>query len=340
MIIRNKSVGAREPCYVIAEIGSNHCQDLDLALDMISMAAEAGADAVKFQSIKFDQLYAPVEASSELRDWFKFIELNESWYPKLFDRAESEGLAFLSSPTYQGAIDLLVGLGVPALKLASPQVQGNLPLVKKAAESGLPLILSLGYADYGDIQRAVRCCQDAGNGDLILLHCISAYPSQPKDARLRFIPTLKSMTGLPVGFSDHTLGYHLPLAAVALGATVLEKHVTVSRNADGPDHHFSLTFKEFSEMVARIREVESALGDGTRMHLLPEEMALRQSVGMKAIISKEIKKGTILDETCVAFLRSERTGLSIDALGSLGRYKARKDLSRGVVIQWVDIQLV
>ncbi len=338
--IGGRTVGAGNPTYVIAEIGANHDQDLSIALDMISMAAEAGADAVKFQSVLFDRLYHPSIETSEFREWFRQIELDEAWYPRLAERAKAAGVDFLSSPTYTEAIDLLVACGVPALKLASPQVQGNLALVRKAAATGLPLVLSMGYAEYGDMINALRACREEGNEQLVLLHCVSSYPAAPSDLRLGFMLTLAAMTGYPTGFSDHTLGIHMASAAVALGACTIEKHVTLDRARSGPDHHYALTFPELREMIIHIREVEVALGDGTRIDLLPEEMALRDKVCLKAITRHEIGIGEALTSDAVIFLRAGRDGLGQDELPELGRYCARHPIAAGVVLQWSDLQLV
>jgi sialic acid synthase SpsE len=337
--ISGRAVGSGNPAYVIAEIGANHDQDLELALDMISMAAEAGADAVKFQSIRFDRLYDPTMEPPDFREWFRQIELDEAWYPLLADRAKSAGVDFLSSPTYVEAVDLLVACRVPAIKLASPQVWGNLPVVRKAAASGLPLILSMGYSGYGDIVNAMATCREAGNEQIVLLHCVSKYPAAPSEARLGFIRTLAMMTGLPTGFSDHTLGTHMAAAAVALGACALEKHVTVDRDRSGPDHHFALTFPELRSMIEHVREVEEALGDGTRMELLPEELMLREKVRLKAITHRAIRENESIGSGIV-FLRSGRNGLSPSDLGNLERYRARHHIDAGKAIQWSDLQLI
>ena len=175
--------------YLIAEIGSNHNQDKSRALEMINMAAEAGADAVKFQSIRFDRLYHPQYETDEFREWFRQIELDESWYPELAECAQQVGVEFISAPTYIEAIDLLEECNVPAYKIASPQVQGNLDIVRRAAQTGKPLIMSLGYSEYRDISNAIQAAQDEGNNQITLLHCISKYPMRPEEANLRFIKT-------------------------------------------------------------------------------------------------------------------------------------------------------
>ena len=334
-----RCIGVGNPTYIIAEIGSNHDQDLQLAMDMIYQAADSGADAVKFQSIRFDQLYNPKTESNEFRKWFKKIELNESWHVKLAECARVAKIDFLSSPTYLDAVDLLVNCGVVALKIASPQVQGNLALLKKAAATRLPLILSMGYADYGDIARALRICAEEDNDQIVVLHCISKYPTLPSEARLGFIPTLASMTGFPVGYSDHTLGTYMAPVAVALGACIIEKHVTTSKFRNGPDHHFALSFAELREMVSKIREVETALSDGTRLYLLPEELKHRDKVKFKAISSKDLKKGDLLVHDSVIFLRSERAGITQEELGDPMRYCIRYEVPANTLLQWSDLQL-
>ena len=337
--IGGRVIGSGNPTYVIAEIGANHDQDLSIALDMISLAAEVGADAVKFQSIRFDRLYRPTLETSEFREWFRQIELDEAWYPRLIGRAKSVGVDFLSSPTYVEAVDLLVDCGASALKLASPQVQGNLPVVRKAAATGLPLVLSMGYAEYGDMVNVLRACREEGNEQLVLLHCVSKYPAAPYEARLGFMQTLAAMTGYPTGFSDHTLGTHMAAAAVALGACAIEKHVTLDRGRSGPDHHYALTFPELRDMIVHIREVETALGDGTRIDLLPEEMALRDKVRLKAIARREISAGESLGCDAVVFLRAGREGLYQSDLPELSRYCARHPIAADTVLQWSDLQL-
>jgi len=338
-LIGDRPIGKTHPSYIIAEIGSNHSQSLSQALDMMILAAEAGADAVKFQSIQFDALYLEKLESSEFREWFRQIELDESWYPDLANQAKKLGIDFLSSPTYASAIDLLEAVHVPAYKIASPQAQGNLEVVAKAAQTGKPLIISMGYCTYGDLVRVVRLCEEQGNRSLVLLHCVSKYPAQPEDANLRYIQTLSAMTQLPVGYSDHTLGIHMPLAAIALGACVIEKHVTLDRQAPGPDHAFAITFPEFKAMVQAIRAVEAGLGTGTRMSLLPEELTYRKNVELKAIASAPISPQTPLSSQNIRFLRTSHTGISIDQAPLLMRAIAKTEIEQDSVIKWSMLNL-
>ncbi len=331
--IGKRTIGKGHPTYVIAEIGTNHNQDLNMALDMISMVKETGADAAKFQSIKFSDLYLESLETKDFREWFRQIELEESWYEALAKRCAEEGIDFLSSPTYESAVDLLEKVNVPAYKLASPQVQANLKVVAKAAKTKKPLILSVGYCEYSDIVRAVNHCKANGNDSLILLHCNSKYPVKAQESNLTFIQTLSTMTGELTGYSDHSMGTHMGVAAVALGACIIEKHVTTDRNQKGPDHPFALTFNEFKDMTEQIREVQLGLGTGARLHLLPEEWESRRKVELKAISSKDIKPGDLLSDENIMFLRSNQKGLSIDYQDIVKNTKAKQTIESGSLIQ-------
>jgi sialic acid synthase SpsE len=320
--------------YLIAEIGSNHNQDKSRALEMINMAAEAGADAVKFQSIRFDRLYHPQYETDEFREWFRQIELDESWYPELAECAQQVGVEFISAPTYIEAIDLLEECNVPAYKIASPQVQGNLDIVRRAAQTGKPLIMSLGYSEYRDISNAIQAAQDEGNNQITLLHCISKYPMRPEEANLRFIKTLEKMTGYPVGFSDHSLDDHVSIAAVAMGACIIEKHVTIDRNMPGPDHGFAMTFDEFGQMVSRIRDITAALGDGVNLSLLDDEYAFRKKVEQKMFSKRPIKAGDQIQQEDILWLRHAGNGITKSEQELVSKFRATKDIESDMLITW------
>lgn len=330
-------IGAREigpgcPVYLIAEIGSNHNQDRALALEMIDMAASAGANAVKFQSIRFDELYLEGHEDAEFREWFRQIELDESWYADLAARAAAANVDFLSAPTYERAVDLLEACEVPAYKLASPQVQGNLAVVRRAARTGKPLIMSTGYCLYPDIERAVTACESEGNRNIVALHCISKYPTDPAEANLRFMDTLATMIRTPVGYSDHSLGPHLAVAAVARGACAIEKHVTTDRDQPGPDHHFAMTFEEFGDMAGMIRDVSLALGSGERQTLLPDEMKHREFVALKAFAARDFAAGEAFDAAAVMAYRSQKKGLAIEGISAYEGRRTRSPVARGTLL--------
>jgi sialic acid synthase SpsE len=330
----------KDKVYLISEIGSNHNQDKSLALEMIDMAAESGADAVKFQSIRFDKLYQHDYETDEFRRWFKKIELDENWYLDLAEQAKKSGVDFISAPTYIEAIELLEECNVPVYKLASPQVYGNLDIVRRVAQTGKPLIMSLGYSEYSDISKAIKAVENEGNNQITLLHCISKYPMKPKEANLRFIQTLQKMTGYPVGFSDHSLDDHLTMAAVAMGAVVIEKHVTLDRNMSGPDHNFAMTFNEFSRMESRIRDITLGLGDGVRLRLLKDEYIHRKSVELKVFSKVNIEKGALIDDSMLFFKRFSGGGIiKSDSVLLLGA-RVINSIRSGELIELKNIQIL
>jgi sialic acid synthase SpsE len=325
--------------YIIAEIGSNHNQDLDTALHMIEAAAKIGVNAVKFQSIKFADLYNPELEDESLKRWFDAIELDEKWYPVLAAKCRALNVDFLSAPTYEGALELLEACNVPAYKIASPQAQANLPLVKKVAELAKPMFISMGYGTYTDIEAVIKCCESAGNRSLIPLHCVSQYPVRPADANLHFMPTLSAMTGYPVGFSDHSAGDELAIAAVSLGACVIEKHVTFDRDLPGPDHKFSMLFNEFEQMIKRIRNVEQALGHSRRLALSQEEGGYRTFVALKLLAKHKIAAGKSLEPEDFILRRSNNDGVLAEDLSTIARCSSLVDLNQGELLQWQHLKL-
>lgn len=325
--------------YIIAEIGANHNQDLNRALVMIEQAANAGANAVKFQSIKFEGIYKANTETEEFKRWFSAIELNESWYGALANKAKACNVHFLSSPTYEKSIALLESEKVPAYKVASPQAQADLPLVKKIAATGKPMIISMGYGNYSDIDAVINACEQEGNYNLIPLHCVSQYPVNPKDANLNFIPTLSSMTGYPVGFSDHSMGDELAIAAVTLGACVIEKHVTQDRSMEGPDHKFAMHFDEFKLMVSKIRNIESALGASRRSPLQKEENGYRDFVAHKLMAKFDINENEKLTADHFTLTRSNNTAILASDLSIIRHCQLAKAMVKGQLLQWSDLKM-
>jgi sialic acid synthase SpsE len=336
--IGDRLVGEGAPPYVIAEIGSNHNQDLARALDMIGLAAEAGADAVKFQSLRLDEQYQRSAITDELRALFRQIQLDEAWYAALAARARECQVDFLSSPTYLRAVDLLRDAGVPAYKIASPQAYGFLEVIRQAAATGLPLIISTGYCGYAEIDRAVRTAREGGATALALLHCTSSYPVDPADANLRSIRTLRTMFGVPVGFSDHTTGAHVAVAAVAMDAAILEKHVTCDRSLPGPDHHFALDFGGFRDYVAQIREAAAALGDGNRSSVREEEMCLRDVLVMRLAAARPLRAGERLSADMIRFGRGS-SGIEENAVRTVLGAVLLENVEEGQPITAAALQL-
>ena len=264
-----RAVGDGRPCYVVAEIGSNHNQDFDLARRHIDAAAAAGADAVKFQTFRADQHYSRRTPGftylhgTDTHALIKSLELDRSWHRPLQKHAEGCGVDFFSSPCDDEAIDEMTTLGVPAFKVASFDLPDT-RLIARMARSGRPVILSTGMADWADIGRAVAACRAEGNDEVVLLQCTSLYPAPPALTNLRAMASMRAAFGVPTGYSDHTEGDAMALAAVALGACLLEKHFTLDCTLPGPDHAFAMEPAEWRAMVDRVRAIEAGLGDGRK----------------------------------------------------------------------------
>ena len=253
----------------IAEVGSNFNNDLEMALLYIEASAKAGADAVKFQTLKKNLLISPVTSVGgevvpyPIYDIFGSAELPEQWHYVLKKKADKVGIEFISTPFYLEAVDLLDDVGVQTIKVASGDIT-FLPLLERIGKTGKAVVLSTGASTDQEIHRAVGVLQESGAGEITLLHCIANYPPKWHEMNLRAIPTMARTFGLPVGLSDHSPGATIPVAAVALGATVVEKHVTFNNALIGPDHGFAMTMEEFADMVLQIRHLEKALGHGRK----------------------------------------------------------------------------
>lgn len=295
--IGNRFIGTGEPCFIIAEAGSNHNRDLEMARKLIDVAAEAGCDAVKFQTYSADTLYSrrtprfSYLGKQDVYGLIKRCELPREWQRELFDYAQSRSILFLSSPFDFQAVDELDQIGVPAFKIASFELVDT-ALLQYAAAKGKPMILSTGMANLGEIEEAIRTVKATGNDRVILLHCNSLYPAPAEAVNLRAMITVKNAFYCPVGYSDHTVGTTISAAAVAMGANVIEKHFTLSRQLPGPDHGpFALEPEELKMLVRQIREVERALGDGIKQRSGAEEEMARK--GRRSVIAAvEIPQGT------------------------------------------------
>lgn len=310
--IGNRWVGDGEPCFVIAEAGANHNRDLGMGKELIDVAAEAGADAVKFQTYSAETLYSRqtprfsyLEGVSDQSTWdlIKSIELPRDWQGELAAHAAKRGIPFLSTPFDHAAIDELAALGVPAYKIASFEIV-DVELIGAAAARGRPMVISTGLATYEDIADAVAACAAAGNRDVVLLQCASLYPAPPARMNLRAIETMRRAFGVPVGLSDHSRGIHVATAAVALGACAIEKHFTLDRSLPGPDHPFASEPGELRELVRQIRDVEAALGDGLKLGpVSDEEREMHQKARRSLIAAREIPKGAVIDRSMITVKR-------------------------------------
>ena len=301
--IKSTSIGHNHRSFIIADIGSNHKQDLSLAKESIDAALEAGVDAVKFQSIQLDALY--YQPNSKTAAFIKKLEFPEEWHYLLNEYTTKKGGIFFSSPTYLKAVDLLSEIDVPLFKLASAQV-GTFPqLVEKVAALNKPTIFSTGISGYSDVIEAVRIFKKHGNNQYIILHCNSIYPTPADRVNMHLMDTYRTMFDCPVGFSDHTEGIHISLAAAVSGANVIEKHFTLDRNLGTPDcSTFASDPKEMAELVRQVREIEKALTQSEdRIDIQPEENAFKDEITYRVFTNRAIQEGESIQPESVQYLR-------------------------------------
>jgi N,N'-diacetyllegionaminate synthase len=338
--IGDRLIGAGQPCFVIAEAGVNHNGSLELALQLVDVAAETGADAVKFQTFKADKLTtaAAKQADYQVRNLGKSesqlamlqrLELSADDHRAIIERCRDRGILFMSTPFDEDSADFLDELGMPVIKIPSGEVT-NLPFLRHLAAKGKPLILSTGMSALGEVESAVETLHAAGNTQIVLLQCVSNYPADPCDVNLRAMHTMATAFGHPVGYSDHTLGIEVSLASVALGACVVEKHFTLDRTLPGPDHLASSEPEEIRRLVDGIRKVEAALGTGRKVAAASE--ANTASVVRRSIVaSRAIPAGqTISRDDLMA--RRPGTGLSPAMMGQIVGLTARENIPAGELI--------
>lgn len=296
--------------FIIAEIGSNHASSLDTALASIDAAALTGADAVKFQSIDLDELYH--EPSAATRALHAKIDLPEAWHAPLKQRCDDRGLVFLSSPTYLHAIDVLESVGVSLYKLASAQIAVFPQLVERVAKLGKPVILSTGLVTQEELDRVVKLFRDAGNEQFVILHCNSVYPAPAEIVHLPRLQDHARRYGCLVGFSDHTITNHAAVAAVAMGASVIERHFTLSRELDSPDAPLSLEPEEFTAFVAAVREADVLCRPSPRSTLEPDEAGFKARIGHCLVTTRPVVAGEKVDEKTTVLKRGH-TDAGVDA---------------------------
>ena len=335
-------IGGSAACFVIAEAGVNHNGDLDLARRLIDAAAAAGADAVKFQTFSAERIAtrdAPkaayqkrtTSAGESQYAMLRRLELSEKAHRILMDHCRARGIMFLSSPFDERSADLLESLGVAGFKIPSGEIT-NLPFLAHVAAKQRPLIMSSGMSDLTEVVAAVETCAATGNRDIVLLHCLSDYPADPAETNLRAMATMAEACSLPVGFSDHTDGTAITLAAVALGACAIEKHFTLDRNLPGPDHLASLEPDALTAMMQQIRAVESALGDG-RKRPQPSELTTRAVARKSLVAARDLPSGVTLAAADLAALRPG-TGLSPALTGQVIGRRTRRRIRTGTPLVW------
>ena len=318
MKIKNKEIGPGKPCFIIAEAGVNHNGDITLAEKLILAAAEAGADAVKFQTFRAEQVVTKKASTVAYQkrntdkdyqiDLLKPLELPESAYPRLIRACEKTGVMFLSTP--HGHIESAKFLldKVPAWKVASGDLTNN-PFLTYLGQTGKPIILSTGYATIEEIKEAVGVIEKTNNRRLIILHCVSNYPCPAEEANVAAVLDLmKHFPQYLVGYSDHTMGIEADIIAVAYGATVIEKHITLDRSMPGPDQKNSLEPTQFKQMVNSVRLTEKLIGNGLKVPQ-PGELQNKPVARRSIVAAEDIKKGVIITE---AMLTIKRPGTGIE----------------------------
>ena len=342
MEIENRHIGIGKPTYIIAEMSANHNQDFNQALRIIEAAKESGADAVKLQTytpdtitINCDNEYFRIgkETIWEGKNLYELYGESYTpweWQPKLKEVANGLGLDFFSTPFDETAVDFLESMDVSVYKVASFEVV-DIPLLRKIAQTGKPIIMSTGMATLAEIDEAVRTIQYEGNNQIALLKCTSAYPAPPEDMNLCTIPHLADAFQVPVGLSDHTLGIAVPVTAVALGACIVEKHLTFSRNNPGPDSIFSTEPHEFKAMVEAVRTVEKAMG---KVHYgVSTSDKISRDFRRSLFVVKDVKAGEIFTNENI---RSIRPGYGLHTRhleDVIGRHSTQA-IPRGTSLTW------
>lgn len=327
--IGSKTVGAGAPAFVIAEAGSNHDRKLEQAKKLIDVAADAQADAVKFQLFTAEGLYKPTDAAFEI---VRQNEFPRQWLKELAQYAQSKGILFLATPFDLAAVDALEQVNVAAYKLASSEVP-NTALIKACAQTGKPIILSTAMSNLGDIEQALEIIEKAGNEQVVLLQCSAMYPTPPQEVHLRVMDTLRDAFQVPVGFSDHTLGILMPPVAVARGASVIEKHFTLDRSLPGPDHSYAIEPNELKDMVHNIRFVETSLGSPIKRMLAEErKYARRESI----FATQDIASGEPMDSQHLE-IRRPAWGIDPRFARSLYGMTLKKPVKKGEPITWAHV---
>jgi N-acetylneuraminate synthase/N,N'-diacetyllegionaminate synthase len=340
--VGHRRIGGDAPAFVVAEAGVNHNGDVAVALALVDAAAECGADAVKFQTFRTDALVsrAAPKAGYQVemtgggesqRDMLARLELTLDDFARVQERCAKRGVVFFSAPFDEASADALERLSAPIFKIPSGEIT-NAPLLRHVAAKRRPMIVSTGMSTLAEVDEALATIRASGDPPIALLQCVSAYPAPPSEMNLRAIDTLRERFGVPVGLSDHTLGLEVALAAVARGAAIVEKHLTLDKTMAGPDHRASLDPVEMAALVRGIRTVESALGDGDKRPA-PSELDTRRVARKSLVAARALRAGERLTAAAVAIKRPG-TGIAPgDLERALGR-RLRRDVAADEVLEW------
>ncbi len=343
--IGKRVIGEGQPCFIVAEAGSNHNGNLEQALAMIDVARAANVDAVKFQNFRASKLYPPNAGLSDylpvkkpIYDIIKSLEMPLEWIPTLADYCKAKDLMFFSAPFDEESADVLDPY-VEVFKIASYEIT-HMPLIRHVARKRKPMILSTGTADLGEVGQAVKWCHAEGNDQVILLQCTASYPAPPTSLNVRALVTMRETFGVPTGLSDHSRDPLVgPMAAVALGANVIEKHFTLSNRLPGPDHGYAIEPGELAAMVAAVRKLEQVLGNGEKVRQSVER-DLHEFARRYIYSTKTIRKGDTFTRDNLAVLRRGQLASGLEPRhwdNVIGR-KATRDIGEGSPIAEDDCQ--
>ena len=346
--IHNKMVGEGHPLFFIAEAGVNHNGSIDLGKKLIDFAVDSGADAVKFQSFKTENIIIPKAPKSTYhvettgkdseQTWFELLktqELTKEMHERLIEYCNKKEIIFLSTPYDEESVDLLISLDVPAIKIASTDTN-NIPFIRYIAAKGKPIILSTAMATMDEVEEAVNTIRQEGLEELALLQCTGNYPSQITDSNLRVMKTYAEKLNCIIGYSDHTTDLINPVAATAMGAKIYEKHFTLDKSLPGPDHRMSLEPEELKQTIRIIRDTELSLGSPEK-RVLEDEKENQKKLRKSIISIKKINKGDIVTTKNIAIMRPQ-TGLEPRLYSSLLGKKVKRDINKYVPIQNEDIE--
>lgn len=345
--IGQRWVGDGEPAYIVAEIGSNFDNSKERAKRLIEMVKDCGADAVKFQCFTAEKIVSK-EGFEGLKTGFqakwgkpvyqvyKSAEFPREWYDELFGYANKKDIDFISSPYDKEAVDILDKLGVPVFKIGSGDITWH-DILKYIARKGKPVILATGASTIAEIEEAVKVIRTAGNDDIILLQCVTNYPSHFGTANIRAMKAMRELFDVPVGYSDHTPGEIVPLGAISLGACVLEKHFTDDKNREGPDHPFAMDAKEFRKMVSSVRALEKALGSPLKdLYEEEKETVILQRRCLRAAC--DITKGSRLTDDMIDVLRpAPMNSLYPKYKDIISGRQVKVDIGKGEPFTWEKI---
>ncbi len=340
-------------CYIIAEAGVNHNGSNELAIKLVKVAAESGADAVKFQTFKAESLVSQMARTAEYQklqtgedsqfSMLKKLEISEELHIKLIDQCKKSGIEFLSTPFDIESAKFLLDLGMKKIKVPSGELT-NIPFIKELANYNVPMIVSTGMSTLSEVKDAVEAIQNVReikqfkrplNEMLTILHCTSNYPAKYKDINLRAMQTLENEFNIPVGYSDHTEGIFVSVSAVAMGATLIEKHFTLDKDMPGPDHKTSLNPEELKEMVKQIRAVEQCLGSGIKAPM-ENELPVRVLVRRSVVLTSDKKANEVLKLEDLILLRPGHGIAPVDMKKVVGK-KLLVDYKSGSTLQWSDL---